>query len=273
MTWGLVAVAGATLVTGAVGAKGAKDAAKSQERTGQAGIADAKEARDDFNRRTEPFRQLGLSAADPLANLLGLSPQAPQQGQTEIARPEHASFGFDGPLQDVNVVPSAFSGAGQPPQSSQPPMLDEINPLVSFLRNEGFEDIQESAAAKGRLNAGGTLKDLTQFNTDLASTVAPQLQQQRFNQLFSTLGLGANAATGQGTAAMNTAVNTGNLLQGIGNARAQGTIGQANAISSGIGDLAGLYGLSRAGGFGGASPPPPVQVGGTQNPNLFAGFA
>ena len=38
--------------------------------------------------------------------------------------------------------------------------LDEINPLVNFLRDQGFESIQESAAASGRLGAGGTLKDL-----------------------------------------------------------------------------------------------------------------
>jgi hypothetical protein len=110
--------------------------------------------------------------------------------------------------------------------------LEEINPVIDFLRKEGFEDIQESAAARGRLGAGGTLKDLTQFNSDLTSTVVPQLQNQRFNQLFNVLGLGANVSQGQGTQALNTAANQGNILQNMGQANANAAIQQGNAINN-----------------------------------------
>ena len=120
--------------------------------------------------------------------------------------------------------------------------LEEINPIVDFLRTEGFEQIQESAAARGRLGAGGTLKDLTQFNTDIASTVAPQLQNQRFNQLFNVLGLGQNAAAGQGTAALSTSSNISNLLGNKGAAQAAGKIGQTNAITGGIQNVLGAAG-------------------------------
>jgi len=130
--------------------------------------------------------------------------------------------------------------------------LEEINPVVDFLRNQGFEQIQESAAAGGRLGAGGTLKDLTQFNTDLASTVAPQLQNQRFNQLFNVLGLGANAASGQATGTQNTAVNTQNLLSNIGRAEGAEAIQRSNAIT-GVLDTGvkaiGAFGGSGGGGF------------------------
>lgn len=133
--------------------------------------------------------------------------------------------------------------------------LDEINPVVDFLRNEGFEQIQESAAARGRLGAGGTLKDLTRFNTDLTSTVIPQLQNQRFNQLFNVLGLGQNAAAGQGTAALQTGTNISNLLGNKGAAQAAGTIGQTNAITGTLQNLAGTAGAFPglfSGGGGGA---------------------
>jgi hypothetical protein len=138
----------------------------------------------------------------------------------------------------------------------QDQLLQEINPLVSFLRQEGFEDIQESAAAKRRLGAGGTLQDLTRFNTQLTSTIVPQLQEQRFNQLFNVLGLGQASAVGQGQAALQTAGNIGNLQQSIGAAQAQGALNQGQQIQNTIGGLAGTFGAYQGGLFN--TPPPPT---------------
>ena len=120
--------------------------------------------------------------------------------------------------------------------------LEQINPVVDFLRKEGFEDIQESAAAGGRLGAGGTLKDLTQFNSDLTSTVIPQLQNQRFNQLFNVLGMGQNAATGQGTGILNTANNISGFQQNIGQARANEQINRSNALTGFLGNASQTFG-------------------------------
>ena len=135
--------------------------------------------------------------------------------------------------------------------------IEEINPVVSFLRNQGFEQIQESAAAGGRLGAGGTLKDLTRFNTDLTSTIVPQLQNQRFNQLFNTASLGANVTAGQGTAGLQTATNISNLLGQQGQAQAQGIQGRTDAITGTLSNLAGAAGAF-PGVFnsGGTTPPP-----------------
>lgn len=143
--------------------------------------------------------------------------------------------------------------------------LERINPLVSFLRDEGFEDIEESAAAQGRLRSGGTLQDLTRFNTNLAATVVPQLQQQRFNQLFNLLGLGQNAAVGQGSAALSTASNIGNLLQSGGIAQAQGQLGSAQQIQGGISDLSGILGLLQTS--------PPQTSGGNFNTGTQVDFS
>jgi len=122
--------------------------------------------------------------------------------------------------------------------------LDEINPVVDILRNQGFEQIQESAAAQGRLGAGGTLKDLTQFNTDLTTTVIPQLQNQRFNQLFNVLGLASNAATGQGSAALSTASNISGLESNIGAIRGNEAINQANVATNTLGNLSSVFGAN-----------------------------
>ena len=196
------AIVGTAVVGGYIQGEAAEDSAAAHERAGQAGIEEQRAARESFEERTDPFREVGLGGANQLTSFL------------------------EDPMQQ----------------------LEEINPLVSFLRDQGFEQIQESAAARGRLGAGGTLEDLTRFNLDLSSTVAPQLQNQRFNQLFNTATMGANVAAGQGTAGLQTASNIGNLLGNIGQAQAGESIGKANAYTGALQSLSGAAGAFGGGG-------------------------
>lgn len=312
MSWGMVAVGGATLLSGALQSNAAGKAADEQSASAQAGIAEQREARRSFEQRSEPFRQIGLSAAPALAELLGISmptqeelalqqqiasidrqiqggPQTVEtrpggvKGFFESALGMHGGSGFletiKQPLQIDRGGPLNFSaGERQLPfnrddltgerqrlqqqldemqrnraatsQSGRSlPLLEEVNPLVNFVRNQGFSDIQESAAAQGRLRSGGTLQDLSEFNTNLAATVVPQLQQQRFNQLFNVLGLGQNAAVGQGSAALSTASNIGDLLGQQGQAQAANSMQQGQIGANTISGLAGVYGAQQAGAF------------------------
>jgi hypothetical protein len=231
-----------------------RDAGRRQERAARTAAEGQQEALESFERRTQPFADIGLSAGDPLQQLLGIAPQ--QRG------------GGIGPAKPGSI------------QQQSIPMLEEVNPLVGFLRDQGFEQIQESAAAGGRLGAGGTLKDLTEFNTQLGATVVPQLQQQRFNQLFNLLGLGSNVTTGQGTAGIQTAGNVGNLLQQGAAARGAGDVGFARGIGQGVSDAAGIFGAATGGfGFGGGGGgfnflnPGSAGSAGVFNPNQFRGFS
>lgn len=239
--------AGSSLLAG----REARQAGRRQERAAARAAEGQQAAFESFERRTQPFADIGLSAGSPLQRLLGIAPQ--QRG------------GGIGPAKPDSIQPQGI------------PLLDEINPLVDFLRNQGFEQIQESAAAGGRLGAGGTLKDLTEFNTQLASTVVPQLQQQRYNQLFNLLGLGANVATGQGTAGMQTAGNIGNLMLGGAQARGAGDIGFTqgigNALSQITGGIGAMQGLQPPGGGFNFLNPGRVDSAGVFNPNQFGGFA
>lgn len=170
-----------------------------------------------------------------------------------------------GALQDVaNQAPRELGETGS--------TLEEVNPLVSLLRRQGFEDIQESAAAKGRLQSGGTLQDLVKFNTDLASTIVPQLQQQKFNEmlqrgefaragsqqqfgnLYDVARLGANAVANQNTSSSNAANNISNLRQNFAQTSADATANRANVLQGTIQDL-----LIRPGAPG-VTPPPPNAV-------------
>lgn len=124
--------------------------------------------------------------------------------------------------------------------------IEEINPVVSILRDQGFEQIQETAAAGGRLGAGGTLQDLTQFNSDLATVAIPALQNQRFNQLFNVLSLGSNAAAGQATGVLSTANNISNLQTQFGRNRAEGIVDRSNIFTNALGNFAEFAGQQQA---------------------------
>lgn len=145
--------------------------------------------------------------------------------------------------------------AQQSQGQSQQNTIDEINPILSFLRNEGFEDIKEFSAAQGKLGAGGTQQDLVKYNNDLAATIVPQIQNQRFNQLFNLLTSGQNASVGAGTNAINTQ-NT------IGNNQYLAAANQANAINSGFQQVAQI-GSQNPGAFNFLRTPPP-SAGGIQ---------
>ncbi|MEE9304391.1 MAG: hypothetical protein V3U84_11510 [Thiotrichaceae bacterium] len=299
------AIVGTAIVGAAVQNRASKRSAAAQERAGREGISAQDRALEIFNERTQPAVNLGNAAGIEIANLLGLTlPDQDSQRvisdlETQLAgideniarfsgselSPAFAStFGLsvDDPkvaLAGLNTqrtdVLSQLEAARQPQaQPNRLGELEEINPLVSFLRDQGFEDIQESAAARGRLGAGGTLNELTEFNTNLASTVVPQLQAQRFNQLANILGIGTNAATGQGNAAVNTGVNTANLLGNIGEAQAGREVGRANAITNTLGNVAGAFGQFAGNRQGGNTAANQNEfVGGVQSPTRFEAFS
>jgi len=136
------------------------------------------------------------------------------------------------------------------------------SPGYQFRMGEGLKALERSAAARGTLLTGGTLKGLTRFGQDFASNE----YGQRANQLSNLANVGANAAgmqTGQNSQYGN---NAGNLLTGIGNANAAGTAGSAGAWNQGLQGagnamqqayLMWLYGQQGAGGGAMATVPTP----------------
>lgn len=108
----------------------------------------------------------------------------------------------------------------------------------NFGLQQGMDAVQASAARNGGLYSGATLQALNQYGQDYGS----QRRGQWMNALAGLSGQGLNAAAGQGQAALGTlgAVNEG--YAGIGNARAAGAIGGANAWNDAIGNAIGIYG-------------------------------
>lgn len=110
-----------------------------------------------------------------------------------------------------------------------------------FRFGEGTRAVNALAGARGGLNSGRTLQDLTKFGQGFAST-------ERGNYLSRLGGLadtGLNAASMQGNATSNAAAGISNALANRGNAQAAGAIGTANAINSGIGNALGVWNYQR----------------------------
>lgn len=117
-------------------------------------------------------------------------------------------------------------------------------PGYQFGLSEGTKALQGSAAAKGGLYSGATLKALLRFGNDYGSTkyndAFNRLETSRsnqYNRLASAAGIG-QAATGQVTAAgQNYASNVGSNLIGAGNAAGASSIAQGNAFGNALNRL------------------------------------
>jgi hypothetical protein len=110
------------------------------------------------------------------------------------------------------------------------------SPGYQYRLGEGNRAIEGSAASKGMLMSGGTLKDIDRFSQGLAA----QDFGDQFNRQMAIAGGGQQAATSGAQLGQQTASGIADLYTQQGNARASGYIGQANAIGQTIGQVAQL---------------------------------
>jgi len=240
-------------VTGAKGQRqAAREAGRAQEAAGQAAISQQEAALERILGIQKPFAQVGQQAIGGLlAEILGGAPQArglasrrlpsfmqPQREATQLA----ADTGFE-----FDVSPERVTE----------------DPFFQELAREQEQRLLSSAAARGKVGAGGTdlalSRNLLQLGQqfrqqDIANQIqeaqiqqglrAEQagLQAQRFGQLFNVAQLGANVSTGQAGAIQGTAANVGNLLTGIGNVQAGTTIQRGNILAQSRQDMLSNFG-------------------------------
>lgn len=122
------------------------------------------------------------------------------------------------------------------------------DPGYQFRLSEGMKGLERSAAARGGLLSGGTLKGIQRYGQDMASqeyqNAFNRYQAERtgtLNPYQSLAGVGQSTANTLGTMGMNYANQAGEAYQGAANARASGYVGQANAINQGIGGISNQY--------------------------------
>ena len=200
---------------GLLGAKMTADAAKSAAQT-QAGAADrasAQEAAMYYQGREDlaPYRETGYTA-----------------------------------LKDIERMKPFLTSQFGPDQFAQ-----YLDPSMAFRQKIGTQATERMANVGGGAISGNTLRALTDYGQNLASTeygnAFNRFQTERGN-IYNTL---ANIA-GMGQQAVNTGVNTGQnfaasqtgLITGQAAAQAAGTVGSANAYSGALGNVGNMAFLS-----------------------------
>jgi hypothetical protein len=118
------------------------------------------------------------------------------------------------------------------------------SPDYNYVRNEALRGVEGSAAARGGLYSGNTMRALQ----DRAAGVASQDYGNWFNRQASLAGVGQASAQSLGSLGQQNSTNVSNLLNQQGNARASGIEGQTNALTGGISDFLSWYNRRRQGG-------------------------
>ena len=299
MTWGMVAVAGATVVGGALSSSAAGSAASAQAKSADRAADLQYEQYLKSVELQEPFRQAGMLGQNRLMTLLGLGGTA-----------QYDDTAYNKALQDYNarlsaIDPSQFTTGGGgyvtaagdsgvdyydpsggtfnqkaydaaragivAPDREQfrmaggdvnDPMFGKYataeytpemfakgkDPGYQFRLDEGMKGLERSAAARGGLLSGGTLRGIQRYGQDAASqeftNAFNRYQAERagtLNPFQSMAGQGQSSANTLTNLGSNYANQAGEAYMGAGNARASGYVGQANAIGGGIGNISNQY--------------------------------
>ena len=122
------------------------------------------------------------------------------------------------------------------------------DPGYGFRLSEGMKALDRTAAARGGLMSGATLKGAQRYGQDLASqeyqNAFNRYQTERaaqLNPLQSLAGVGQTAAGTLTNAYGAYGAQMGQNLQDIGSARASGYLGGQNALSQALGQAGQMY--------------------------------
>ena len=247
MTWGMTAIAGATLAGGLIASSGARSAASTQADAATRSGEVQKQMFDEQMKLQDPYRQAGLLGQNQLMTLLGLSGAQPSGGGGG------GLFGGVG-----NAVAGAAAGpyvggdvssADYGKYAKDFSMADyKADPGYAFRLSEGMKALSHKAGSRGGLVSGTTMKGMADYIGGSASqeygNAFARYQAERAARLQSLgnlMSTGQAAASNQAAGAGNYAVNAGNAITSAGNAIGAGQLGAANTLASGLGTAASAY--------------------------------
>lgn len=114
----------------------------------------------------------------------------------------------------------------------------QASPAFNFMLGQGLEDVQSSAAMRGKMGSGSTLQAMEDYRMGLAQ----QESTNWLNRLQGMTNMGQASAGMQSAAGQNYATGAGTAMANAGNAQAAGAIGVGNAIAGGINTGLNAYG-------------------------------
>jgi hypothetical protein len=277
--------AAATFAAGAMGADASRHAANTQRDSANAATAAEQAAQQQYREDTAGQRAAGNWALSQIMRGMGgngATAYAPTRDNFDAAAylranpdvaaaPQYASNAYQHYLDfgqgegraftytpEVQAqIDAAKSGAGGGPAAGDFnrdfTMADfHADPGLEFRAEQGQRALQASAAARGGLLSGATLKAIQDFGQKSASQEFGAAydrfnadRDRRYNRLATVAGIGQTATRDTNASGITTAGRVGENLIGGGNASAAGTIGGANAITGAGNTLASLYYLNR----------------------------
>ena len=210
MPWGFAIAAAGTVASGAMGASASKSASKAQAAAAEADRQLQREQYYDQVNRQEPFRQAGLQSVAELQRQFGLAG-------------DPASAGYGNLLRDFSTADF------------------QADPGYAFRLQEGLKGLDRQAAARGGMISGAALKAAARYGQDMGSQEYQnaynrynQNRSTRYNMLTGQQAVGQNATNAQTQAAGSYGQQAGQTLMDMGNARASGYMGSANAWSNAL---------------------------------------
>lgn len=201
--------AGGSLLSGVLGGKGASSAAKAQAQASEQATAENARQFNQTQANIMPDVNAGNAATQQLLRALGLG--------------------------------DMYTGTSQNPYTAQQQQEGYLSgvkssPLYTGAYDTGVDTILQNAAATGGLRGGNVQNSLAQFGSGLFSNV----YQNQVSNLQNLSGLGANAATGLGTASQNSSNANSTLLNQTGAAQATGIAGSYGAAQGTANSLSGI---------------------------------
>lgn len=220
--------AGASMAAGSKAAKAQKNAAETSANVSRDQIAEERRQYDTTRADFAPYRAIGYGAVGKLASMYGVAPANADGSPIAGGVAGAAGLGYQGD--------GGFTAS----------------PGYAFTRDEGIKAAERSAAARGMLASGGTMKAIARYASGLASTD----YNNYANRIAALAGVG-QSATGSTAQAGEAAVsgigaanqNIANAATTAGNARASSYANTGSAINSGVNNLASLYLYQQGGGF------------------------
>lgn len=221
------------------------------------------------NKQSGAAEDAAATQARSAAEAMAIQKQMYDQQRADAQPWMQAGQGALGQMQDMTKNPVSFTG-----QDFQ----NNMDPAYAFDLQQGQQALERSAAARGGLMSGGTMKDLTKYAQGMASNEYQNAYGRFMNNQNTTFNrLGTIAGYGQNTLGMNNAASQhygttmSDLITGAGNAAAGNQIAQGNiwgSTISGMGQMipqramqAGALAMGMPGGLGGgktAATPPAI---------------
>jgi len=205
-----VAIGGAAVLGAGASIVSGNKAANAQKNAADQSVAEQRRQYDQTREDLAPWRTTGGAALGRLADLYGVGPGG--------AKTEGDYAGF------------------------------EASPGYQWRLDQGTQAAERSAAARGLLGSGATMKAVQRYGEGLASSEF----ENYANHLAGIAGVGQAATNTTAAAGQNAANNISSAYTNAGNARASSYANTGSAINGTLNNLASIYAYQQGGGFAGS---------------------